>query len=229
MIYPIANLYFSSFAFNGFGAPAFPKKNGKYDWHTVGFNTANGVKAMSFLQNLVKQNVVPKDADYGPMDTNFTAGKVGFAINGPWTFPTWSKALGSNLGVANIPKLPNGKPSKPYVGIRGWEVNAFSQNKADAWSLAKFLSLHGQAIMSTNEGRLPVLKKAPGVTLSPLQKAAVKQYKVGVPMPNIAEFGAVWDPMGAALTNVVQGKATPKVALVAASNQIKAKISDMHQ
>ena len=112
MIFPIANLYFSSFSFNGYGAPAFPKKNGKYNWHTIGFNSANGVKALTFLGNLAKQNVVPKDADYGPMDSNFTAGKVGFAINGPWAFPAWSKALGSKMGVANIPKLPNGKERK---------------------------------------------------------------------------------------------------------------------
>jgi len=229
MIFPIANLYFSSFAFNGYGAPAFPKKNGKYNWHTIGFNSANGVKALTFLGNLAKQNVVPKDADYGPMDSNFTAGKVGFAINGPWAFPAWSKALGSKMGVANIPILPNGKASKPYVGIRGWEVNAFSQNKALSWSLAKYLSLNGQSIMADNEGRLPVLKKAPHLTLTSLQRAAIKQYHVGVPMPNIPEFGTVWDPMGAALTNVVQGRATPKVALNTAAQQITAKIADMHQ
>jgi arabinogalactan oligomer/maltooligosaccharide transport system substrate-binding protein len=184
---------------------------------------------MNLLVNVVKSGLVPASTDYNAMASNFTAGKAAMAITGPWEFPNFQKALGGNLGVANIPTLPGGVKARPYIGVRGWEVNAYSQNQALAWQLAKYITFNGQAMIGNAEGRLPVLKTVPGLRLTKLQEGAAKQFQDGVPIPNIPEMGQVWTPIGNAITLAAQGRASSKAALASAVKQIQAGIAKMHQ
>src|SRR6185437_9501610 len=109
--------------------------------------------------------------------------------------------------------------------VRVWVVNNFSKNQAAAWDLARYLSLNGQVISGTYEGRLPSFKTVSGWSPNPVQAAFSRAFSVGVPMPNIPEMSQVWTPMNNAINLVVQGHASPATALNGALRQIKAGIA----
>ncbi len=220
-------LYYTYWAFNAYGGYVFGTKGGKPDPTNIGLDNAGSVQALTFLKSLT--SIVPPTTDYNAADSNFSAGKVAMTINGPWQLAAYEKALGSNLGVATIPTLPNGKAAQTFIGVRVWVVNNFSKNQAAAWDLARYLSLNGQAVSGTYEGRLPSFKTVPGWSLSPAQVAFSKAFSIGVPMPNIPEMSQVWTPMNNAITLAVQGHATPQTALNAALQQIKAGIAKANQ
>ena len=220
-------LYWNFWAFGAYGVHLFNLKNGQYNPNDIGVNSAEAQNALGFIGTLT--SIVPKSADYNAPDSNFSAGKAAMIINGPWGFQAYIKALGAdNVGVAPIPALPGNAIAHPFVGVRVYMVSAFSKNQAAAWDLAKYLSLNDEAITGA-EGRLPALKSVPGYTLSPQQDAAAKALSVGIPIPNIPEMDQVWGPMGNAITLVIQGRTTPKVALVTALLQIRAGIAKLNQ
>lgn len=220
--------YWNFWAFGAYGVHVFGLKNGQYnpnDVNSVG--SAEAQQALAFIASLTP--VVPKSTTYNEPDSSFSAGKAAMIINGPWQLQAYSKALGAdNVGVAPIPALPGNLTAHPYVGVRVYEVNKYSKNQALAWDLAKYLSLNGEAITGA-EGRLPALKSVSGYTLTPQQEAAAKAFAAGVPIPNIPEMGQVWTPMGNAITLVVQGRTTAKVASVTAMLQIRAGIAKLQQ
>jgi arabinogalactan oligomer/maltooligosaccharide transport system substrate-binding protein len=223
--YITGGIYYSYWAFNAYGGYVFGTKNGKFDTTDIGLANAGSVQAVTFLKSLT--SIVPPTTDYNAADSNFSAGKAAMTINGPWALDAYQKALGSNLGAAPIPWL-NGKAGAPFIGVRVWEVNNFSKNKAAAWDLAKYLSMNGQAISGNFEGRLPAFKSVSGWTASPIQIAAAKAFSIGVPMPNIPEMSTVWTPINNAITLAVQGKASPQTALTSAVAQIRAAIAKQH-
>ncbi len=226
LLYDITGgLYYNYWAFSGYGAYVFALKNGKYDTTDIGMNNDGAVKALTFLKSLT--TVVPKSTDYNAADSNFSAGKAAMTINGPWQLAAYEKALGSDLGAEPIPPLPNGGIAHTYIGVRVWEVNNFSKNQAAAWSLGKYLSMNGQAISGTYEGRLPAFKSVPGWTPDAIQVQAAKAFAVGDPMPNIPEFNnnTAWNPLQSAITLAISGRATPKVALDTAVQQMKAALA----
>jgi arabinogalactan oligomer / maltooligosaccharide transport system substrate-binding protein len=215
-------LYYNYWAFSAYGAYVFGTKNGKPDPTDIGLANPGAIKALNFLKSLTA--IVPPTTDYNAADSNFIAGKAAMTINGPWQLAAYQKALGANLGAAPIPSV-DGKTAHTFIGVRVWVVNNFSKNQAAAWDLAKYISVNGQAISGTYEGRLPSFKTVPGWKLSPLQAAATKAFSVGVPMPNIPEFSNVWTPIQTAINQVVQGHASAATAAPAAVQQIKAAIA----
>lgn len=227
LFYITGGLYYTYWAFDAYGGYVFGNKGGKPDPTDIGLANAGSVQALTFLKSLTA--VVPPTTDYNAADSNFSAGKAAMTINGPWALAAYQKALGSDLGVAPIPPLPNGKKARTFIGVRVWVVNTFSKNQPAAWSLAKYLSMNGQVISGTYEGRLPSFKSVPGWTPSAAQAAFSKAFSIGVPMPNIPEMSQVWTPMNNAINLAVQGRATPQTALASALQQIRAGIAKQHQ
>jgi maltose-binding protein MalE len=226
LFYITGGIYYTFWAFNAYGGYVFGTKGGKPDPTDIGLANAGSVQALTFLKSLTA--IVPPTTGYNEADSNFSAGKAAMTINGPWQLAAYEKALGKNLGVAPIPVLPNGKIAQTFIGVRVWVVNNFSKNQAAAWSLGKYLSLNGQVISGTYEGRLPSFKTVPGWMPSAAQVSFSKAFSVGVPMPNIPEMSQVWTPMNNAINLAVQGHASPQVALTGAVQQIKAGIAKQH-
>lgn len=223
LFYITGGLYYTYWAFNAYGGYVFGNSGGKPDPANIGLANAGSVQALTFLKSLTA--IVPPTTDYNAADSNFAAGKAAMTINGPWALAGYQKALGINLGAVPIPALPNGKPAQTFIGVRVWVVNNFSKNQAAAWDLARYLSLNGQVISGTYEGRLPSFKTVSGWSPNPVQAAFSKAFSVGVPMPNIPEMSQVWTPMNNAINLVVQGHASPATALNGALRQIKAGIA----
>ncbi len=226
LFYITGGLYYTYWAFDAYGGYVFGNKGGKPDPTNIGLANSGSVQALTFLKSLAA--IVPPTTDYNAADSNFAAGKVAMTINGPWALASYQKVLGRNLGAAPLPMLPNGKPAKTFIGVRVWVVNNFSKNQAAAWDLAKYLSLNGQVISGTYEGRLPSFKSVPDWKPDPVQSAFSKAFSIGVPMPNIPEMAQVWTPMNNAINLTVQGRAQPQAALAAALQQIRAGIAKQH-
>ncbi|HEY8283390.1 MAG TPA: extracellular solute-binding protein [Chloroflexota bacterium] len=223
LFYITGGLYYTYWAFHAYGGYVFGSASGKPDPTNIGLANAGSLQATTFLKSLAA--IVPPTTDYAAADSNFAAGKAAMTINGPWALAGYEKALGMNLGAAPIPTLPNGKTAQTFIGVRVWVVNNFSKNQAAAWDLAKYLSLNGQVISGTYEGRLPSFKTVPGWAPNAVQAAFSKAFSVGVPMPNIPAMSQVWTPMNNAINLAIQGHASPATALNAALQQIKAGIA----
>jgi maltose-binding protein MalE len=138
------------------------------------------------------------------------------------------RTAGVNFGVAPLPKLPNGKNSAPFVGVQALFVNRYSKNAKEAWDLVRYLSTHLPMPLYRASGRVPVLKSAANaksVRSNPVTKAVIQASNAGEPMPNIPAMGVVWEPMGDALSQLVQGKITPAAAARAAQERIARAIA----
>ena len=70
---------------------------------------------------------MPAATNTDVMEGKFKSGDAAMVIDGPWAVQGFRTA-GVNFGVAVLPKLPNGKPSAPFVGVQGLFVNKFSKN-----------------------------------------------------------------------------------------------------
>ncbi len=212
-------LYYNYWAYGGYGAYVFGSKGGKVDIRDIGLDNAAAVQALTFIRSLTA--IVPKSVDYSFVSQAFQAGRAAMILDGPWNLDSYAGSLGPDLGAADIPALPGGYVSRPFVGIRVWAVNRYSAHQAAAWDLARYLSLNGQAITARYEDRLPTLRVAPGFTPNALQLAAERQFSAGILMPNSPAMSQVWDPEYNAINLVLQGKASPRQALKTAVQKIK--------
>jgi arabinogalactan oligomer/maltooligosaccharide transport system substrate-binding protein len=148
-------------------------------------------------------------------------------MNGPWAFQGMKDA-GIDIGVAPLPKLPNGEYPKTFIGVKGWHVSAYSEHKEWATKLVEWLTNEENAkIRYEKTAEIPPVKSLmedPIIADNEGAHAVAVQSERGVPMPNIPEMGQVWGPMADALQLIVTGKQEPKAALDDAVKTIKAQI-----
>ncbi|MCL6567367.1 MAG: extracellular solute-binding protein, partial [Meiothermus silvanus] len=95
---------------------------------------------------------------------------------------------------------------KPFVGVQGVAINAYSKNKTAAANFAKLL-VSEQSQISFNQagGRIPVSKTAVArLKDDPVVAGFSPVIASGTPMPNIPEMGKVWGPWGNAIQQAIQ-------------------------
>ncbi|MCX8046852.1 MAG: extracellular solute-binding protein, partial [Anoxybacillus gonensis] len=165
------------------------------------------------------------------MDGLFNEGKAASVMNGPWAFQGMRDA-GIDIGVAPMPKLPNGEPVKTFMGVKGWHVSAFSKHPEWATKLIEFITNEENAKKRFELTReIPPVKSLindPLIAEDEGAKAVAIQSQYAVPMPNIPEMAEVWGPMATALQLVANQKAEPKQALDEAVKTIKTNIETNH-
>ncbi len=114
--------------------------NGRLSWD----NDA-ALKSFALWTGLVKQGVAPRNVAEIPTDQtrkDFEAGKAVFAVlwSYGWNlFQSADSAVKDKVGVAALPAVDGGKHVS-CIGGWQWGVSAYSQHKADAVKLVKFLS-----------------------------------------------------------------------------------------
>ncbi|MDF2854817.1 MAG: bacterial extracellular solute-binding family protein [Neobacillus sp.] len=226
------NFYFAHGIIGGLGGYVFKNNDGALDANDIGLNNAGAIEGTEYIQKWYTEGLFPNgiigENGGSAMDGLFTEGKVGAVMNGPWSFQSYKDA-GINIGIAALPTLPNGDHVKTFMGVKGWHVSAYSENKEWAQKFLEFMTndenskyrFEQTAEVPTNVALTndPIIKDNEGA------KAVAEQSQYAVPMPNIPEMGQVWDPMAKSLQTVVTGKAEPKAALDSAVEQIKANIA----
>lgn len=115
---------------------AFPYEDGK-----VNLNASGTANALNYYQNLATSGVVSTQCHYQCSFGKFVSGEVAYMINGSWALNGFSKALGDDLGITQLPTI-QGKVMKPYSSVFALAFpgnSASSEKRAALKQLALFL------------------------------------------------------------------------------------------
>ncbi len=199
---------------------------GDFDPSQTGVNNAGALRGAQMLERLIKDGNLPRGARYAEMEAGFARGDVAMMISGPWAWDNAKKAH-IDFGVAAIPAVVPGQPSKPFVGVLGCLIAAPSQQKDLA---REFIENHLMlpASLKVLDADVPLgvpANKAYYAELSvnPLIKASMDNARAGEPIPNIPEVGRFWTAMDAALEAITNGLQSPKDALDGAAGRMLLK------
>ncbi len=199
---------------------------GDLDPKTVGVNNEGALKGAQMIERLVKDGHMPKGARYSEMEGAFARGQVAMMINGPWAWDNVRK-VGIDFGVAPIPSVVPGRPSRPFVGVLGCMITAPSKIKDVA---REFIENHLLKVdsLKTISADVPLgvpANKAYYAELSsdPRIKATMDNARAGEPIPNIPEMGRFFPAMDAAMEAVTNGRQPPKEALDGAAARMVQK------
>jgi maltose/maltodextrin transport system substrate-binding protein len=195
-----------------FGADA----RGALDTRNVGVNTPGALKGAQMLERLIQGGTMPKGARYAEMEAGFARGQVAMMISGPWSWENAKKA-GIDFGVAPVPAVVPGQPSKTFVGVLGCMVSAPSKLKDVAREFIEnhLLKVESLKIIAADVPLGTPANKAYFQELSsdPRIVATMANAKAGEPIPNIPEMGRFFPAMDAALEAITNGRQAPQAAM----------------
>jgi arabinogalactan oligomer/maltooligosaccharide transport system substrate-binding protein len=221
-----SNVYFNYAFVGGLGGYVFKNKNGTLDPKDIGLGNQGAVQAYSLLHDMnVKYHWMTPDVTDAIAKAQFSSGKIGMYISGPWNIPDFKKA-GVHYAIAPLPTFSNGQPATPYMGVKTAFVNARSpQNLRPAeWSLLQAItSATQQEEFFKQTQQIPALVKVqnePMVQSNTDIKAFTDQVKTAVPMPNIPQMQAVWGAMSV-IKNIISGKVSPEEGAKDFVNNVK--------
>ncbi len=211
----------------GAGAFVFERKpDGDLDPEKVGVATEGSIQAVQMLNKLIVDGHMPKGAKYSEMEAGFAQGKVAMMITGPWAWDNARKAK-IDFGVASIPAVIAGKPSKPFVGVLGCMITAPSKYKDIAREFIEqhLLKIDSLKIISADVPLGTPANKAYATELAadPLIRATMENIRVGEPLPNIPQIGKFWPALDAALEAITNGRQAPSEAMKGAAARMVSK------
>lgn len=193
---------------------------GDFDPRQVGVNTPGALLAAQTLDGLIRNGQMPRGANYAEMESAFARGEIAMMISGPWAWDNARKAK-IDIGVAGIPAVVAGQPSKSFVGVLGCMIAAPSKNKDIAKEFIENHLMRPEAL-KVLDADVPIgvpANKAfyAELSVNPLIKASMENARNGAPIPNIPEVGRFWTAMDAALEAITNGLQSPKDALAGAA------------
>jgi maltose/maltodextrin transport system substrate-binding protein len=199
---------------------------GELDSRNVGVNTAGALKGAEMLDRLITGGTMPKGARYAEMEAGFARGQVAMMISGPWSWENAKKA-GIDFGVAPVPAVVPGQPSKTFVGVLGCMVSApsklndiareFIENHLLKVDSLKMISADAPLGTPANKAYFQELSADPRIV------ATMANAQRGEPIPNIPEMGRFFPAMDAALEAISNGRQAPKDALDGAAARMKSQ------
>jgi maltose/maltodextrin transport system substrate-binding protein len=199
---------------------------GELDSRNVGVNNAGALKGAEMLDRLITGGTMPKGARYAEMEAGFARGQVAMMISGPWSWENAKKA-GIDFGVAPVPAVVPGQPSKPFVGVLGCMVSApsklgdiareFIENHLLTVASLKTISADVPLGTPANKAYFQELSGDPRIV------ATMANAQRGEPIPNIPEMGRFFPAMDAALEAITNGRQSPKAALDGAAARMLAQ------
>ncbi|HLJ67518.1 MAG TPA: extracellular solute-binding protein [Chloroflexota bacterium] len=229
-----ANFYFDYAFISGNGGYVFKYVKGKgYDYNQLGLDSAGAVKAYQFLYDLTTNG---KYKLYSPSMNDsvaaglFNGGKLPVYYTGPWNIASF-KQNNLKFGFEPLPSFNGKTPSRPFSGVQDFAINRFTKHLNEAASLDAYLTKNMQVPEFKTSGRIPVITSilnSKAIQKDPVEGGLAHAALAASPMPNIPEMNEVWTPMGTAIGDVEQGKASAADAAKAAVAQIKAAIAKAH-
>lgn len=227
----LEDFYFMHGFIAGYGGYVFGmNEDGGLNVDDIGLDNEGAIKGMHLIREFRASGLMPEGSTYDVAMGLFTGGDLAVTLTGPWEFDNFNKT-GVNYGIAPLPKLDNGVYPKQFVGVKGYYISNFSNNKEEAlkfllWLTSKennFRQYEMTAIIPARED----VTAMPEFANNENFKAFATQAERGVPMPNIPEMSQVWEPMNNALTFVANGDATPEEVMPLAVMQIMENIEMM--
>lgn len=212
-MYDQANLYFDYALIGGLGGYVFKDNNGTLDSNDIGLDNAGAVQAYTLMHDMDnKYHWMTPSVNGSIALAQFTAGKVGMYVSGPWDTGNIEKAK-INYGITPWPTLSNGQSATPFLGVITTFVSKSSKTQAGDWSLVQALSnATAQNDYFTDSQQIPALLKvqqSPTIQNNDAFKSFTSALSNSVPMPNIPQMQPVWTA-DTILQNIIAGKVTPQ-------------------
>ncbi|MFX0538877.1 sugar ABC transporter substrate-binding protein [Ornithinimicrobium sp. Y1847] len=188
--------------------------------------TLQGAEKMSWLAEEGALNV---NMDGTAMAAMFGEGRLPFMITGPWSTSNAEEA-GINYAISAIPAFEDGGEPMPFLGVQMFYVSSSAKNPSVA---QEFLNQYVpspelQMAMYENAGeRAPALVETlEEVSAQNEDLAGFSEAGEGAPpMPNIPQMASVWQPLGQATADIINGD-DPADRLKAAQEEILANMGN---
>ena len=197
-----------------------------YDPTDVGLDSEGAIAGVTFLEELVAAGVV------GPVNGDtakalFLEGTEPFFLSGPWQIGDFSAQDTVNWSVAKIPTIGGNTPA-PFVGAQGFFLSAFSENTvvAQSFLLDYIATAEAQQALYDADPRNPAFSSVlESIADDPVASTFAASAADGNPMPNIAEMGAVWAPLGENLQLVRNGELAAGEAMTTAAELVRTAVA----
>ena len=208
-----------------FGGYVFGLTDEGYDPNDVGIDSDGSIAAAAYLEAYGSDGLMPSGIDYDVMHTMFEMGDAAMIITGPWAIPRIEES-GVSFEVAGIPSGPGGV-GQPFLGVQGFMVSAFSENKilAEAFLFDYIATLETMQSLYSADPRPPALLEARENLEDEIMLGFVAAGSDGLAMPAIPEMSSVWSAWGNAMELVRTGESSAEDAFGNAGEQIRALIA----
>ena len=222
-LYNFNSLYRSYAFIAGFGGYVFGEENGVYDLSDIGLDNQGSIKGVNYIKDMVEEELMLLEVD---ADELFKAGQVAMTLAGPWAIPEYKNA-GIDIGVKPIPKLPNNKYPKTFVGVAGYYITSYSNYEEESAEFIKWLTDTKRA-KKRLENLSQVIPQKEFLTSSELDdeniRGFITQAERGEIMPNIPEIKLVWVPAANGIEFVISDEAPADQVMPIVVKQIKESI-----
>lgn len=217
--------YFSYPLIAAQGGFAFKQVDGVYDVTKTGINNDGAKKGLNWIVNMIKEDHIQAGADFGVMDSQFSQGKLGCLINGPWGWANYEQAK-IDFSVNPLPKL-GGQRAKAFVGVQGLAINAASPNKDLAIDFIENYLLTDEGLKDVNDDKalgVAALNSFQAVLAQdPRMSVTMDNARNGDIMPSVPEMNRFWSAFDTALKNTTSGRQKVEQALGTAEKRVVAK------
>ncbi|MFO7740692.1 MAG: extracellular solute-binding protein [Anaerolineae bacterium] len=179
--------------------------------------------AFAYFKSVCESEGVICDPNDGDMDTLFRQGEVAFRFQGPWMAGDAIADLGAeNVGATRIPPIPEAGNPHPWnqsemVSIN---VNATPDEVEAAMRFIEYLTSAEVQKTFLNEANWIPSNASVDTSTNPVVGGFLDQVPYSDPFPVVTELGATWEPMGDAVTKILEGVSTPEDALTEACDLI---------
>ncbi len=204
-------------------------EDGTYNPDDLGIDSEGGLATGTFLQEQAAAGLLNADVTYDVMIESFGSGNAPFAITGPWALTQADngfQATGVPYAVSPIPAREGGEPPAVFVGVQGFMISSFSEQKdlATSFVLDYMSQEASQLALFEAGGRPPALTSAyEQVSSDPDIAGFGEAGAAGIPLPAIPEMSSVWLSLGLAEVNTLRGGEGP-AEFTAAAEQIRSEI-----
>lgn len=193
----------------------------------LSLDTPEGRKMLAWLGTLPDAPGILTSNDYGKADSLYKQGKAAMIFNGPWALADYQKAMGADLGVAQLPALEGGKPAAPWIGVKCLMVNANADDRHR--KLARDFLLYvsepaQQLALATGAGHIPAVSAVELPADSPL-RVFQAQVRTGTPKSADPQLALIWSPMDRAVQEVTVHKHDVAEALAKAQKTVEAQLA----
>jgi maltose/maltodextrin transport system substrate-binding protein len=228
IVWDYTNNYFTWPLMAAGGGYAFKRRpDGSFDATDTGVANAGALVGAELLARLVREGVMAPGLGYAEMEAAMAQGRAAMMVNGPWSWVNLKRA-GINFGVARIPAVA-GRAAAPFIGIRGFLVNRATRQRELAVEFIEHYLLSPAGLRLIDQAEPLGAPSSRSYYAELLAQPGVGEHvagimasaRDGVLTPPVPEMGRFWSAMKSALTNLSEGRQTPREALDAAARRIK--------
>lgn len=210
-----------------FGGYCFAQRpDGSYDINDTGLDTAGAVASLAWLDQAVKNGWTQNGITTDVATAAFTDGAAGVELAGPWRLQTYEES-GVPYAIDPLPAGPAG-PARPWLGVRGFMVNAKSPQVALAqtflteyWATDEPMKMFAESTGKESAWG-PVKQEA----ATPAVKAFTAAAENAQIIPTDPALAGYWPAIAGAMDLVFQQDASPEEAMAQAAEQLQAAVDD---